>query len=143
MSGDRRAATVARWGRLLAPVVVAAFVLVASVTEPSGGPPTPPVFGLPADKVLHGIAYAALAAALGLGLATPGGGELRRRRPLRQVALLAVASAVAYGLAVECLQFLIPYRAFDLQDAAANAAGAIAGAALWAGGATLRRRLGG
>lgn len=136
-----------RWGRRLAPVVVAAVVLVASVSEPSGGAPAPPVFGLPADKLLHGVAYAGLAAALAVGLATPGRvGSLTTADPLdghptaRRVVLLAVVGAAVYGLAMEGLQYPLSYRTFDLLDAAANAVGATVGAAGWLAGATFRRR---
>jgi VanZ family protein len=135
-----------RWVRRLAPVAWAGFVLVASVIEPSGGAPSPPVLGLPADKVLHGLTYATLAAALAVGLATVESerlpGNVLRERPLGRVALLAVVVATAYGLAIEGVQFPIPYRTFDLLDALANAVGAVVGAAGWVAGALVRRRLG-
>jgi hypothetical protein len=107
------------------------------------------VFGLPADKLLHGVAYASLAAVLAVGLATPGprDGSAPLRLldgPLtaRRVVLLAIVAAAAYGLAMEGLQYPLPYRTFDLLDAAANAVGAAAGAGGWFAGALLRRRLG-
>jgi VanZ family protein len=127
-------------------VAVAAAVLVASVSEPSGGPPAPPILGAPADKPLHGAAYATLAAAVALGLATPRGdgtstgGTAPRGPTRRRVALLAVALAAAYGVAMEGLQGPLPYRTFDLLDAAANAVGAAVGAGAWTVGATLRER---
>ncbi len=135
-----------RWVRRLVPVAWAGFVLVASVIEPGGGAPSPPVLGFPADKVLHGLTYATLAAALAVGFATVEperlpGNELRER-PLVRVALLAVVVATAYGLAIEGVQFPIPYRTFDLLDAAANAVGAAVGAAGWVSGALVRRQLG-
>lgn len=136
-----------RWGRRLAPVVVAAVVLVASVSEPSGGGLAPPVVGLPADKLLHGVAYAGLAAALAVGLATPstvprptGTRPLGEHPTTQRVILLAIVGAAAYGLAMEGLQYPLPYRTFDLLDAAANAVGATVGAAGWLAGATFRRR---
>lgn len=145
MSRDRGAA-VTRWGRLLLPVAVAAVVLVASVSEPGGGPPAPPIFGLPADKLLHGGTYAAFAGALGVGLVTLETTERRPRRrlgrPLWRVAVLAAVGAVTYGLAMEGLQYPLPYRTFDLLDAAANAVGAAVGATGWLAGALVRRRFG-
>ncbi len=144
--GSGPLASGSRWGRRLAPVTWAGFVLVASVSDPGGGPPAPPVFGLPADKVLHGLTYATLAASLAVGLATleperlPG--NALRERPLARVALLAVVVATAYGLAIEGVQFPIPYRTFDLLDAAANAVGAVVGAAGWVAGVFVRRRFG-
>lgn len=131
------------------PVVVAVFLLVASVIEPSGGPPTPPMGGIPADKLLHGVAYAGLAAAFAVGLATPHrvdsratGCPLDGRPTTRRVVLLAVVGATVYGLAIEGVQYPLPYRTFDLLDAAANAVGAAVGAAGWLAGALLRRRIG-
>lgn len=146
VSDSTSLARVTRWARRVLPVAWAAFVLVASVTEPSGGPPSPPVFGLPADKVLHGLTYATLAAAVAVGLATPSlraaVGAPLRGRSRRRVALLAVVVATAYGLAIEGVQYPIPYRTFDLLDAVANAVGAVIGAAGWVAGALVRRRLG-
>jgi VanZ family protein len=138
---------VTRWLRLLLPVVVAVTVLVASVSDPGSGASPGGVLGLPGDKLLHGLSYATLAAAFAVGLATPRrssrSGDARRSprsRTLRGVVLLALLGATAYGLAMEGLQFPLPYRTFDLLDAAANAVGAAAGAGLWALAASLRRR---
>lgn len=143
VSGVRRDGAAVRWGRRLAPVVVAGIVLVASVSDPSGGPPAPPVFGLPADKLLHGVAYASLAATLGVGLATPvtRDGSDHPGMTCRRILALAVLGATAYGLAMEGLQYPLSYRTFDLLDAAANAVGAMVGTAGWFVGARLRRRL--
>jgi hypothetical protein len=133
--------------RLLLPVAVAVTVLVASVSDPGSGASPGGVLGLPGDKLLHGLSYATLAAAFAVGLATPRrssrSGDARRSprsRTLRGVVLLALLGATAYGLAMEGLQFPLPYRTFDLLDAAANAVGAAAGAGLWALAASLRRR---
>jgi len=65
------------------------------------------------DKLNHAIAYAAIAgwwAAL-----LPG----RRWR--------AAAIALTFGLAVELMQAVLPYRDFELADMAANAVGVVAG----------------
>jgi VanZ family protein len=150
VSGSTPPARVVRWLRLLAPVAWAGFVLVASVVDPSGGPPAGPVLGVPGDKVLHGLTYATLAAALAVGLATPRLRDtapaplarLAGRRPVRRVALLAVLVATAYGLAIEGIQYPLPYRTFELLDAAANAVGAVLGAAGWVAGVFVRRQVG-
>lgn len=150
VSGPGPRTRVLRWLRLLAPVAWAGFVLLASVVEPSGGPPAGPILGIPGDKVLHGLTYATLAAGVAVGLATP---RLRDAaavplarpvgpRPVRRVALLAVLVATAYGLAIEGVQYPIPYRTFDLLDAAANAVGAVVGAAGWVAGVVVRRQIG-
>ncbi|PSP97437.1 antibiotic resistance protein VanZ [Halobacteriales archaeon QS_4_70_19] len=138
-------AQVGRASRLVAPVAVAVFLLAASVAEPSGGPPAPPILGLPADKLLHAGSYATLAAALAVGLATPGSGfgqgDDGRLRSGRVVAL-AVLGAAAYGLALEGVQYPLPYRTFDPLDAAANTVGAALGAAAWLAAAPVRRWVG-
>jgi VanZ family protein len=128
-------------------VAVAAAVLVASVSEPSGGPPAPAVLGVSADKLLHGAAYATLAAAVALGLATPRGdgtpaGPVLPSGPTRRrVVSLAIGVAAVYGVVMEGLQGPLPYRTFDLLDAVANAVGAAIGAGAWTVGATLRDRV--
>lgn len=155
VSGSIPVARAVRWARLVAPVGWAGVVLVASVVEPGGGPPAPPVLGLPADKLLHGLAYATLAATIAVGLATPRrsdtvatsrsgdavAGSLRHRS-VRRVVLLAVVTATAYGLVIEGVQYPLPYRSFELLDAAANAVGAVLGAAGWLAGVLVRRRVG-
>ncbi|WP_276258252.1 VanZ family protein [Haloglomus litoreum] len=146
MTGSSPVARAVRRIRLLCPLAWAGFVLFASVVEPSGGPPAPSVLGLPGDKVLHGLTYAALAAAVAVGLATPrirdAAAAPLGRRPVRRVAAVAVLVATAYGLAIEGVQYPIPYRTFDLLDAAANAVGAVVGAACWVAGVLVRRRVG-
>ena len=107
-------------------VVLAAVVLIASVVDPpsTGGPTT--LFGVGADKWLHGVAYAGLAAAVGYARLDGTGLDGR--------ALLAVFLLVtAYGFGIDLVQAPLPARAFDLADAAANAVGAGLGTApyLW------------
>jgi VanZ family protein len=99
----------------------AAFLLSASVVEPGGGDPMSPLFGLPADKVLHVGSYAVLAVLVAFAMRAGG------RRALALVAVIAVG----YGAAIELLQAPIPWRTLDALDATANAAGALLGVAAW------------
>jgi len=91
------------WRRWGLVAACVAAVLVASLFRP------PAVLGADAggvavDKWLHGISYA----------------------------LLAVAAVATLGLAVEAVQAPLTYRSSSVADAAANAAGALAGvAAAW------------
>jgi VanZ family protein len=78
------------------------------------------------DKVVHGVEYAVL----GLLLAR----ALLRVRPGRSpgpVLATAAALATAYGFTDEVHQLLVPERAFEWGDLAADAAGGILGAALF------------
>jgi VanZ family protein len=110
------------WLRWLAVGFVAGalFVLMVIPTETA---PTPaiqtPLVSL--DEWLHLIDYAVLAFALA--------GALRASSPSVQ----AWAGASAYGIALELLQWGIPYRAFSLGDIAANLLGAGLGVGLWYG----------
>lgn len=115
--------------RWFSPVLVAAVLLVASVVPPgpAGGAAGP----LPMDKLLHAAGYAALAGALAGALAT-------RERSARRAATLSFCGAVAYGIGIELVQAGVPYRAFSLADAGANALGALVGAAV---AAEYRRRM--
>lgn len=102
-------------------VVAVSIILLASVGMASG-PPS----GLGVDKAAHFLAYAVLAALL--ALLVPRGWWLA----------VALGAAVL-GVALEAAQEALPGREASLADAVANAAGAVAGAAL-AGSAVLRRR---
>ncbi|NHN46908.1 antibiotic resistance protein VanZ [Halostella sp. JP-L12] len=116
--------------RWLPALAVAVALLVASAVPPgpAGGAAGP----LPLDKLLHGAGYAALAGTLVVGLTA-------HRRSTKWAAGLSVCGATSYGLAIELLQAGIPYRAFSLADAGANALGAVLGAAVVVG---YRRRMG-
>lgn len=102
----------------------AAVLFASSVTDPpTGGPPLPEPLGVPFDKWLHAASYAALAGLLAFA-----------RRPRTAHALLGVvAVAAAYGFGIELVQSLLPVRAFDLVDAAANTVGASVAAGVWRG----------
>ena len=107
--------------RWLPAVAVAVVLLVASVVPPgpAGGAAGP----LPLDKLLHTAGYAALAGSLAVALAV-------REQPAAWVAARSFCGAVAYGVAIELVQAGVPYRAFSLADAGANALGALVGAAV-------------
>lgn len=72
-----------------------------------------------ADKIIHILMYAGLAALLRWTLAD------RLRSPRKLLALILVTSA--YGILLEILQHTITTRSFEWADALANTLGAIAG----------------
>lgn len=111
------------WLRVALAVGVAAVVLAASVVPPPpGADQSLGPFGLlGADKWAHAGGYALLVAAVAYA---------RLDRSRRQL-IVAVAVAATFGLAVEGLQHGVPWRSFSLADAAANAVGALVGAAVW------------
>ena len=95
--------------------LAAGVVLVASVVETGGGADTLGPFGLVgADKWSHALAYAALTAALAYASIEGGRGRL----------VLPVLAAIAFGIAIELLQWPIPYRTASVADALADAVGA-------------------
>jgi hypothetical protein len=95
--------------------LVAAVVLVASVVETGGGARTFGPFGfVGADKWTHAFAYAGLTAALAYASVESGRDRL----------MLAVAVAIAFGIAIELVQWPIPYRTASIADALADAVGA-------------------
>ena len=53
------------------------------------------------------------------------------RLPLREYLLLAWIEATGFGLLIELIQGLLPWRSADIMDALANAVGAALG--VWAG----------
>jgi VanZ family protein len=110
-------------------VAWAGAVLAASLVDPpSGGVPAMGPFGLVGlDKWLHLGAYAGLAALFGYA-------TLARDR---QALAVAVLLAAAYGVGVELLQAPLAARTADPVDAAANALGAVLGAAVWWLGTTV------
>ncbi|MGB9964779.1 VanZ family protein [Halobacterium hubeiense] len=103
-----------RWTVVAAASIVA--VLAGSLAPGSAAG------GLPAgaDKLLHGVGYAAIALSLA---------GARRARTTRALAALVVGVA-AFGAGVELLQPLVG-RAASAPDALANLVGATAGAAGW------------
>lgn len=104
--------------RLAVAVLVAAVIFVGSVVDPPSSGQPAVVLGVAQDKWLHGVAYAALAVAVGYA-AAPELGRLDHR------ALLGVfLVVVSYGAGIEVVQAFLPVRAFDLADLAADALGA-------------------
>lgn len=108
--------------------LVATVALVASVVDPGGAVPgvaeaagSHSVLGV--DKAYHFAGYAILGATLAYALA-PRGATL----PLVAGVVLGVAS---FGFSIELVQATLPYRAFDLVDAAANALGGLVAAVAW------------
>lgn len=82
------------------------------------------------DKVVHALGYVLLSVLLVRALA----GGLPARVPA-SVAVVSAALAVAYGASDELHQLFVSGRTADLADLAADAAGAVAGAAAcWAWG---------
>jgi VanZ family protein len=117
-----------RWAGVVA---VAAFIFYASVlTDPpavasesvTGGEDVFRVLtetvGFAQDQWRHFAAYGTLGAALAYAVADWG-------RERWQRALVVVGVAVLYGLGVECTQYFIPERAFDVRDIVANTLGAV------------------
>lgn len=102
-----------RWGPALATMTA---IFVASSVP---GSALPPQLGLGWDKVLHAGEFAVVAAALYWAL---------RGGP--RAALLAAAAAIAYGVADELHQALVPGRFADPIDVIADAVGAVFGVAL-------------
>lgn len=103
-------------------IAVAAFILVSSVVEP-GTTTTESPFGVfEADKWFHAVAYAALTATLAYAAAAP---ESHRNL------VFVVCLAVAFGIAVELVQWPIPYRTASALDALADAVGASLLALCW------------
>lgn len=70
------------------------------------------------DGVLHAVAYGLFG---GLLLVSVSG-----RLSVPRAAMAAVGGASAFGLLTEVLQFLVPYRCFEVLDVVADSIGAIA-----------------
>ncbi len=100
------------------------FVLVVSIVPVSG-----PQTDLPSDKIAHFIVYGLTAVLMARYFA----GKL----PWKKAVYTAVVSAALYGGFIEVLQYFMPPRSFSFGDMAANAAGALVFAAVYAG---LRRK---
>lgn len=90
----------------------AALVGLASVTPVVGDTTTQAVGSVPVDLVLHAVGYAVLAALLVRAEVSP---------------WAAIVVAAAFGLGVEGVQGLLPYRTRSSIDAVANLAGALCG----------------
>ena len=114
------------WG--YAATAYAAIILVASVVPVPEGPSVPSL-----DKAVHLCEYLLFAWLLV--------GALRAARLTeREYGRLAWMYATSYGLLIELVQGLIPWRSADWWDAAANALGAAFG--VWLGRRIPRRSSG-
>jgi VanZ family protein len=118
--------TTPRWPRLRrwAPAIVwAAFIFTCSSLPGTTYPST----DLPnADKLVHIVLYGVLAALAVRGLAVPA----EQARSALRLWLVAAAVAALYGVTDELHQIFIPFRSADVEDAVADAAGALLGAGL-------------
>ncbi|QSG15915.1 VanZ family protein [Halapricum desulfuricans] len=112
------------WNRSRRIVVVAvvALVILVSAVVPTGdavaraGP-----FGLGLDLWLHALAYAVLEAAVLAAIV----GSRELSLPTSALSIPVTAPVVtAYGLLIEGVQLLVPYRHASVADAIANAIGA-------------------
>lgn len=104
-----------RWLRIVGVIGIAGVIFYFSVIR------VPPTVGDPGpfwDKKLHFVAYGVLA--LGLAYAT----ARYRDRPYFR-GLIVIGLAVIYGIFIELVQGLIPYRAFGTGDMLANVLGAL------------------
>ena len=99
--------------------VYAALVLISSVIPVPEGPEVPYL-----DKAVHLCEYLLLAWMLSIALRAGG-------LTAHDYLVLAWIYATSYGLLIELLQGLLPWRSADLWDAAADAAGAAIG--VWLG----------
>lgn len=80
--------------------------------------PSPKVATLPLDKIVHAGAYLVLGA-LAVGV------FLTMR--LSHVLVRAFVFTLGFGILIECVQYFLPYRSFDVLDIACNVAGSLAG----------------
>lgn len=107
---------------------ITSWLLLALVVSLSLVPEPPVAVSDGVDKVVHGVAYAALTLSFLLaGVWRPGRG--RGRYPLG--ATWIVLAAVGIGVVIEIIQDVESYRSMDAFDAVADAAGAAAGACGW------------
>jgi len=100
-------------------VLIIAFIWMLS--SQSRLPVPEGVFGI--DKVLHFIAYVALAAAVGLWFSK----KIWAKKPMLSF-LICVAAASAYGAVDEIHQYFVPGRSCDIFDWIADTLGAATGA---------------
>jgi len=108
-----------RWAAV---AVVAAGIVVASVSPSSGAAVRGPLGVVGADKYLHALAFAGFALVLAYALA---------RRDPTVAAVAVLVGTVAFGLAIELLQLPLAHRSFDWLDLVADAVGATVVAVGW------------
>lgn len=114
-----------RWLRWAAVVVVAGLVAGGSVVRPPPGAAAFGPFGvLRLAAYGHLVAYAGFAGALAYALADSAWSD-------RRVLLVVFVVAVGYGLGLELVQRLLPYRRFDVGDLALNAVGTAVAVVGW------------
>ena len=115
----------ARSVRYVFVAVIAAVILVASLLrpDPTAAPTMGPLGVVGADKWTHALAYAGLAAAIAYASVAVDGGRARLAA--------AVFLAVAFGIAIELLQWPVPYRTASAVDVLADAVGAGVLALAW------------
>jgi|CXWL01.1.fsa_nt_gi VanZ family protein len=102
------------------------FVLLTVISVLSLMPLNGPVIDLPSsDKLLHALAYSVLTVYFGALVGTRGAALAK-----------VIAGLIAYGIAIELAQSMLPPRSAELADLAANLTGMAIGALL------LRTRLG-
>jgi VanZ family protein len=107
-----------RWGGV---VLIGATIGVLSVTTVTPQEPVlldGPPLDLALDKWRHLVAYAALGGSLAYATADWDWSG-------RRLAALVIGVAVAYGIGIEGIQAVLPYRYFGLGDAAANTVGSL------------------
>lgn len=123
LNGPVRVPLLPRWARVTLAAGVAAVVLAGSLVPPPTevGQPIGPFGLVEADAWSHALSYGVLAISVAYALLARSGERL----------LVAVVAAVAFGLAVEGLQYGVPWRSFELADAVANAVGALVAAGGW------------
>jgi len=107
--------TAARW-RAVAAAYAVLLLIAALIPEPPAAPRIPHL-----DKAVHLCEYLLFAWLLRRTLAGS---------PAGRSALRAFAAATLYGLALELLQRLVPWRSADMADAVFNALGAALGVAV-------------
>jgi VanZ family protein len=59
----------------------------------------------------------------------------------KRSALWRFALLLAFSTGIECIQYTLPWRSFDVRDIAANTAGILLGLLLWSLGKAIARRL--
>lgn len=102
---------------------VAAALLVAAVVPTGDAVARTGPFGIRLDLWLHAIGYAALqVTALTAVAGDPDQPLSSRATPL---------AVVGYGILLEGIQLLVPYRTGSLADAVANAVGVVLALACW------------
>ncbi len=94
--------------------------MIASVLPVLGAVRTKLVFSVGLDKIVHFAAFATIAFLAVGAMEKPTAAKI-----------LAVAGVALFGAGIEAVQYLIPSRTFNPLDIAANAAGILAGVAVW------------